>query len=287
MELYSALVRIRIMATIHRLDYPGALHHIYGRGNDKRDVFLDDEDRSFFLGRLGKLKRELGFKLYAFCLMTNHYHLLLESAAEGMSRVMDRLLGPYVTRFNARRGTVGHLFQKPFRDKLCARDSYFVRLVRYIHRNPVQAGMCAKPSDWPWSGDRQLAYGGGGLLDEELPLSFFGPSTAAARTEYQRFVAQNADDRSVEFVPEAPRVAPSLELIDIVGQVACDFSITPGQLLAGRRKRGFAEAKLELIRQAEVEGYPQAEVARLLGCSSAALTQLRARAMLKVKGPRS
>jgi len=275
-EQNAVFDRIRIMATIHRLDYAGAIHHVYGRGNDRQAIFLSDEDRAFFLGRLAKLKREARFRLYAFCLMTNHYHLLIETGDVPLAKIMDRLLGPYVARFNDKTGRVGHLFQRPYCAKLCARDSYFIRLVRYIHRNPVQAGMCGRAEEWPWSGHAQLVCGGGGLLDEELPLSFFGADPAAARREYAKFCTETTDDGAAQFIPDQPRVAPSIDLMDVAAQVAADHGVTLDHLLHGRRQRIVTDAKLELLKRAEDQGYLQEEVAKLLGCTSSALSHLRA-----------
>jgi len=260
------------MATILRLDYPGALHHVYGRGNDKRDIFLDDYDREFFLRRLAGLKKELGFKLYAFCLMTNHYHLLIETAEHPLDKIMGRLLSVYASRFHERHGGVGHLFQGRYRAKICARDSYFLRLIRYIHRNPVQAGMCRTPADWPWSGHRELATGAGSLLDADLPLAFFG-----ARAAYAAFVDSSEDDSSTEFMSEEPRLTPPSDLLDIASQVAQEFGFAIDQLLSRSRRRDLTAARAAIVERARSDGHAVAAIARFLGCTPSAVTQLSSR----------
>ena len=178
-----------------RLDAPGALHHVIGRGIERRAVFVDDDDREDFLDRLTALVEQSMLTLYAWALMPNHFHLLARTGVRPLERAMRSLLAGYATRFNRRHERAGHLFQNRYKSTLCEDEPYFLRLVHYIHLNPV-------PSVVP---DlrclRTYAYSGHSALlgrmhrpwqDTEAVLRRFGEHTGEARIAYERSIAQAA-----------------------------------------------------------------------------------------------
>ena len=122
------------------------------RGNDGRKVFLKDSDYQAFLEGLALARKRYPFYLYAYVLMSNHFHLLLEVQQASTARVLQSLLTGYARRFNQTYRRHGHLFQGRYKAIVCDRDSYLLELVRYIHLNPVRAKMVQRPGDWPWSG---------------------------------------------------------------------------------------------------------------------------------------
>jgi len=124
-----------------RLDAPGTLHHVIVRGIEKQLIFDDDQDRKKFVFKLGKLVRDTGTAVYAWSLMPNHLHILLRSSAYGLPRFMRRLLTGYAIGFNRRHKRWGHLFQNRYKSIVCEEDAYFKELVRYIHLNPLRAGL--------------------------------------------------------------------------------------------------------------------------------------------------
>jgi putative transposase len=115
-------------------------------------IFHDDIDRQLFLARLRRLVPELHWKCFVYCLMTTHFHLLVEASLEELSMGMRRLEGPYAQQFNAKHGRAGHLFQERFHARVVRDELHFARAYEYIRNNPVDAGMCPTPHDWPWSG---------------------------------------------------------------------------------------------------------------------------------------
>ncbi|NTW68506.1 MAG: hypothetical protein HGB23_01495 [Chlorobiaceae bacterium] len=142
-----------------RLDAPGALHHVMVRGIERDLLFLDDEDREDFVERMGRLAVDTGTALFAWSLMSNHVHLLLRSGEPGMAVFMRRLLTGYATRFNRRHKRYGHLFQNRYKSILCEEEPYFLRLVSYIHLNPLRAGLVHSLEDldgYRWSGHGML-----------------------------------------------------------------------------------------------------------------------------------
>lgn len=124
-----------------RLDVPGAIHHVMGRGIERRAIFLDDVDREDFLSRLERLVEKKALVVYAWALMPNHFHLLVRSTLTPLSRAMRSLMTGYAGYFNRKHERVGHLFQNRFKSVLCEEETYLLELVRYIHLNPVRAGI--------------------------------------------------------------------------------------------------------------------------------------------------
>ena len=124
-----------------RIDAPGALHHIIVRGINRRKIFFDDADRDAFLDRLGDILSDSETPCFAWALMTNHLHLLLRTGTAPIATTMRRLLTGYAVSFNRRHRRHGHLFQNRYKSILCQEDPYLLELVRYIHLNPLRAGI--------------------------------------------------------------------------------------------------------------------------------------------------
>ena len=137
-----------------RIEFEGALYHITSRGNAREKIFLDDEDRSDFLATLGETVKRFGWICHAYCMMSNHYHLLLETPAPNLSRGMQLLNGVYTQRFNRHHKRYGHVLQGRFKSILVEKESHLLELARYIVLNPVRAKMVRSARDWPWSSYR-------------------------------------------------------------------------------------------------------------------------------------
>src|SRR4030042_698114 len=129
------------MARQPRLDAPEALHHVMGRGIERTNIFRTNQDRDDFLNRLANQCLEGNIVVYAWCLLSNHFHLLVRTGRQPLSRVMKKLLTGYVVNFNLRHKRTGHLFQNRYKSIICEDDPYLLELTRYIHLNPVRAGM--------------------------------------------------------------------------------------------------------------------------------------------------
>jgi putative transposase len=129
----------------------GSIHHITARGSRRGTVFVDDDDRRAFIAALGECQRATGWTCMAFCLMTNHYHLLVELAAPRLSVGMQLLNTTHAVRFNRRHAASGHVFEARFYSTLVEDPEYGQEVVRYIALNPVRAGLCERPEHWPWS----------------------------------------------------------------------------------------------------------------------------------------
>ena len=139
------------MARPYRLEAEGCLYHITNRDNDRRNIFSKKEDYSRFLHYLSRTKERYNFYLYAYVLMSNHYHLLLETPDANLSKIMHYLNSSYTTFFNIKNKRSGHLFQGRYKSLVVEKDAYLLELTRYIHLNPVRAKMVEQPENYPWS----------------------------------------------------------------------------------------------------------------------------------------
>ena len=174
------------MARRPRLQGPGTVHHVIVRGNERRSVFADDADRADYLDRLRRYRDRFEFRLYAYCLMTNHIHLAIEQGPVALSRIMHALQSSYTQYFNRRHGRVGHLFQGRFGSFLVESDRYLQALLRYVHENPVQAGIVVACEKYRWSSDRFFRSGRGpAWLDLDRALRMIGPTRSSALRRYR------------------------------------------------------------------------------------------------------
>jgi putative transposase len=183
------------MARGTRLDAPGALHHVTTRGIERRDLFLDDEDRLAYLGYLAKALQSEGPLVLAWALMTNHVHLLIRTGARPLARTMHIIGTSYARHFNRRHQRSGYLFEGRYRSFLIEEDAYLLTAVRYVHLNPVKAGLVASLGelvDWPWTGHAALMGHTSAPFQGVRPvLTLFGENPAAARRRLHEWMGAN------------------------------------------------------------------------------------------------
>ena len=193
--LFSLLARWHTLTMPRqaRIDAPGALHHIICRGMERSPIFQDDIDRNDFVVRLSSLCVETSTPCQAWALIPNHFHLLLQTGAVPVATIMRRLLTGYAVKFNRRHKRSGHLFQNRYKSILCQEELYLLELVRYIHLNPLRAGLVVNFEElktFPYSGHARLL---GTMNDDwqktEMVLSRFGEKISSARQGYEVFVA--------------------------------------------------------------------------------------------------
>ena len=187
------------MARPLRVEYPGAYYHVINRGNNQEKIFFNDRDKEKFLEYLEKANERFSIIIHTYCLMSNHYHLLVETPEPNLSVAMQWINVSYATYFNRKRGRVGHLFQGRFKAILIDADQYLKHLSRYIHLNPVKAKLVPMASKYKWSSyaafigkARIPAY-----LETNRLLSTFGKGRKGAKQNYKDFV-ENTDITTLE-----------------------------------------------------------------------------------------
>lgn len=188
------------MARPLRVEFSGAIYHLTSRGNARQKVFFIDADRELFLDTLSQVVSRYGWICYAYCLMANHYHLLVETPKANLSLGMRQLNGMYTQSFNRRHNRVGHLFQGRFKAILVEKESYLLELCRYIVLNPVRVKGKGEIGGWKWSSYRATA----GLasvpefLSTDWILEQFGKNRAKAQKQYRAFVREGLENRPWE-----------------------------------------------------------------------------------------
>ena len=178
------------MARPLRISFPGAFYHITSRGNEKKKIFRDLNDRNKFTSYLESATVRYGAAIHAYCLMNNHYHILLETPSGNLSQIMHHINGAYTTYFNIKYQRAGHLFQGRFKAILVEKDEYAKELSRYVHLNPVRAKIVDQPEDYPWSSYQFYA----GLkkfphwLKYDFILGYFSNGHSDAQRNYRAYV---------------------------------------------------------------------------------------------------
>lgn len=186
------------MARPLRIEFSGALYHVTARGNARQNIYEDDQDRLAFLDALLSCTKTYHWQCHAYCLMSNHYHLLIETGDATLSKGMRHLNGTYSQLYNKRHKRVGHLLQGRHKAILVEKESYLLELARYIVLNPVRARMLHHADEWPWSSFRATA----GLTPEppflttEWILQAFGNTLSQSRTAFAQFIAEGNDQPS-------------------------------------------------------------------------------------------
>jgi len=186
-----------------RIKSNSGYYHVMLRGNERRNIFLDEEDKLRFIETIGHKKEEQRFYLHAFCLMDNHVHLMISEGKEDIAKVIKRITVSYVFYFNKKYKRVGHLFQDRYKSEAVENDSYILSLARYIHQNPVKANMVRKPGDYKWS-----SYNGylddknylSKIIDKETLLDLLSSGGNNVRDSFIQFMNENSEENFMEII---------------------------------------------------------------------------------------
>ena len=282
-----------------RVDYPGAVHHVYARGIEKRPIYLDDVDRKSFLDRIGKNLPKWGMRCLAWSLMPNHFHLLLQSDKGYLPSFMHCLLTGYSIRFNGRHQRVGHLFQNRYKSPVVCKDGYFRDVVRYIHLNPVRSEIVLsipELEEYPWTGHRHIIRGGPpswqdtGLLQAE----FDDPRDATGWVRrYQEYIEKvpegtlqpyGVEDggpesdagRPAATGPQGYKESESYKVFaDLLQRIAATNGVPATEVLGGNRGYTAVRARRELLRECKSRlNISIVQLSRWLGVSQSAARYL-------------
>ena len=172
-----------------RIHFPGAFYHVIARGNRREKIFRNEKDYQLYLSFLSEYKNRYSFSLYAYTLMPNHVHLLIEVGEVSLSRIMQNLQFRYTRNFNIKYKNYGHLFQGRYKAILCEKDSYLLELSAYIHLNAIRAGLVKDPINYQWCSFRSyLREEEDNLVERDFILAQFSNKKKVAIKEYERFV---------------------------------------------------------------------------------------------------
>ncbi|MCR4295560.1 MAG: transposase [Elusimicrobia bacterium] len=230
------------------------MYHVMARGVDGRDIYADDRDRINFLESLERIMGDSEARMLAYCLMRNHFHLAVQVGNTPLSAIMHRFLTGYVCGFNLRQNRVGHLFQGRHRAIICANEAYLATLIRYIHQNPVRAGLVSKVCDWPWSSARLHPDVGA-----DDPIKDFNPWLEEEKEEIVDL------KRSLQ--------APHEGLEELGNRISLEFGVSIGELRSSARRPLLTSVRSRLTKEAITRGHTLSAVAGWLQLSPSSVTR--------------
>lgn len=276
-----------------RIEYPGAVYHVTSRGNRRGGIFTDGTDHEVFLSILGDAVKHFHVLCHGYCLMGNHYHLILETIEGNLSRVMRHLNGIYTQAFNKKHHKCGHVFQGRYKAILVQKTSHLLEVCRYVALNPVRAGIVDNPEDWRWSSYRATT----GLETEPeflktgWVLSQFGEVSASSRIKYREFV----NDRNTRKIWDDVLAGIVLGGEDFAGQCRLlahgegDITEIPREQRYINRPalcevlNGSDSKGKKWMKAVEEFGYTQKEVAKQCGVHYSYVSRVLKRERSKVK----
>jgi len=231
------------MARKSRIEFEGALYHVITRGNQRQRVFKDVEDRQHYLKILADYKVRYQYALYAYVLMSNHVHLLIEAKEIPLSKILQGINQSYTMYFNRKYGTVGHLFQGRYKAILCDKDAYLLSLVKYIHLNPIRVGVVKEVEKYPWSSHRvYIARGEAervGVVDIGQVLGMFSENRGRARRAYRVYMGEGEAIRREEvYATVDQRILGGERFVEKV------MEKTGRKELGGRRKHEYTMVEI-------------------------------------------
>ncbi|MBI3298949.1 MAG: transposase [Elusimicrobia bacterium] len=235
-----------------------------GRGNGGDPIFKTVDDRLIFLGILEEVTRRCRVFVLAYCLMGNHFHLLIETGLIPIGDVMRRILCRYARYYNKTNRRLGHLFQSRFLAKPCLDEAYFLAALRYIHRNPVEAGLVETPGEWLWSSHRQFVGGvRSTLLALDRTFSLLGDDPASARRRYLTLMEEESDFQP-SFEPASPPDERKPEAIKTLEELVLEVpesEPTPDEKRQGSRPRAVSRFRRSFTEIATANGYGVSAIA--------------------------
>ncbi len=288
------------MARKPRVEIAGAFYHVIARGNNRQRIFKDSQDHRVYLKRLERYRERYGVTLYAYTLMPNHVHLLLETSTPPLSKFMQGLQQSYTVYFNRRHNHVGHLFQGRYRAILCERESYLVELIRYLHLNPVRAGLVRRPELYRWSSHHAyLGRPGEPQVATDILLAQFSSRRPTAVRRYARFVheglphghredlydvldqrflgteqfAATAQRRAARSDHGEPLSRPRVTLDHCLRLVSRHRKLHTSAIRSNARSHDLVQARrLFICLACRYAGHPATEVGRFLGVDPSGVT---------------
>lgn len=270
-----------------RVEVPGGIYHVVQRGNNREYIFERPQDKEDFLDFVKLYQQKLGFELFAYTIMDNHYHLMVQLADEPLQVIMQRLLSHYVRDYNKKHNRTGYLFEGRYLSYRILNEAHLFRLLRYIHQNPVVAMICTKSEDYPWSSDRIYRQNDRShpMVKIDFILNRLSEDRTRALLAYDEFVDDyRLEDKSL--YPDTDGVGnrevqklgdylsrPRKPLEAILRQVSPDRGIYEA-ILEGSRKHHLTPHKRDYIVASLAEGYTMSQIGASMGVSDSAVSQL-------------
>jgi len=272
-----------------RIEYPGAFYHVIQRGNNRELIFRSDTDKSCYLNNLVELKSKFDFKLLGYVLMDNHYHLLLQTGEDPLNKIIFRQNMYYSRYFNKSHNRSGHIYGGRYKASLIQDERYAFAVLRYIHWNPVKAGITNVPEKYPWSSDTSYRKNQNSEIDIDLLLNTINPNNR--NTAIEQYIRMMRIEEDVQY--DSAKVIGNQDFIDsIISKVEneqggqqkqarrpldeilkaeCETEKDFELIKSGSRKRSLGLIKAKYIEEAVKEGYSYEEIGKSIGITDSAV----------------
>jgi putative transposase len=234
------------------------VYQLVARGINKQRNFEDEEDYLFFLEKIRKYKKISGYKVFAYCLMSNHIHLLMKEENESLNMAFRRIGASYVYWYNWKYGRVGHLLQDRYKSEVVENDAYLLTVMRYIHQNPIKAGIAKDLQEYPWSSYHEYSLQKQDVCDTELLLSLFSKDPKRATELWVEFNQSHNDDQCLDY--DDRKRLNDIEATELIKKMA--------KVVAPTEIQSFEiEARNNAIREMKELGISIRQIERLTGIS--------------------
>ena len=276
------------MPRINRIEYYGAYYHIIQRGVNQEYIFKAPGDKSYLLEMVSDAKEQFDFKIFAYAIMGNHYHLFIQALNVPISKIMHQINTRYAIYYNKKYEKVGHVFESRYKGILVQDDSYFVTLIKYIHNNPVAAGICDSIEEYKWSSDMFYRRNIDNIVDIDEFLNILSPNRLKAIEKYIELMEEdNIDQENLMDLYENSDIIgaedfirkireegdPRLSLDEILEKV-CPSLEEFNLIKSGSRLRDLTVYKKEYIALAKEAGYSTIEIGENIGVTSQAIQNM-------------
>jgi putative transposase len=273
------------MVRKNRMEMPGGVYHVIQRGNNKQNIYEDEIDKGFWVNQIKEMKEGLGFKVLAYILMDNHFHIILQTIDKELQVIMHRLNTRYSKHFNLKYERTGHVFGGRYKAFPILNDKYLLAALRYVHHNPVKAGVCQYSSQYKWSSDYFYRNNIGGFVDIDPILEMFGSDRSKAINEYKDFINKEVqiDFQKIGEVDVKKSFIIGEELrnegvkIKSLDQVLRDTVIVEDEfqlIKQGSRKRSLTPLKAAYIMEALRLQYTNREIGKNINITDSAVAML-------------
>jgi REP element-mobilizing transposase RayT len=268
-----------------RLEVADGIYHVTARGNERRSIYRDDADRQSFLEILQATRTRFHWRCLGYCLMGNHYHLLVRTREPNLARGMRDLNGVYAQSFNRRHGRVGHLFQGRYRAIVVERDEHLLAAIAYVVRNPVRAGICTRPAAFAWSSHRAaLGLRPPGVLDLGELLALLADDPTTARRRYRELVDERVEELAIDDGNGA--IAGSEEFVRFHLQGVTSATDVPASQRRPPRpplRDVLVSGDADAIARAYEHGYTMPAIAHVLGLHPSTVSRRLSRHRAQIK----
>ena len=276
----------------HRIEYDGSVYHVIQRSSNREMIFGKVSDKEYFIDLLAGYKKKLGYRLFGYVLMDNHYHLLLQTGAIPLSKIMQRINFRYSKFYNQKYNRHGHVFGGRYKAGLVQDESYLFAILRYIHQNPVQAGICKQINDYKWSSDPAYRANEEGLTDISFILNTLSDNRMNAIEKYKRLIGEEVqndfdyekhnligdedfrESKRKEIAYENNNLGRERKILADLLQLSGASKVEQELILSGSRRRSLQDYKRMFALEAREEGYTFKEIGAYINISDAAVNKL-------------